>query len=70
MGKKTKRLTPLAEEGSCNIGDPCHARPKPKMAAQPDPCLSSEEEILDAPDAIPGTEGLNTPLPEEDLTTP
>ncbi|CAH2247687.1 Hypothetical predicted protein [Pelobates cultripes] len=54
MGKRNKKLKTHPEDGSRKIGDLFLARPKPKMAATPDPqSSSSDEETLDVPDPIP-----------------
>ncbi|CAH2221736.1 Hypothetical predicted protein [Pelobates cultripes] len=71
MGKRNKKLKTHPEDGSRKIGDLFLARPKPKMAATPDPqSSSSEEETLDAPDPIPEATDPVSSLAMGDLRAP
>ncbi|CAH2330230.1 Hypothetical predicted protein [Pelobates cultripes] len=71
MGKRNKKLKTRPEDGSRQIGDLFLARPKPKMAATPDPqSSSSEEETPDAPDPIPKATDHISSLAMGDLRAP
>ncbi|CAH2302217.1 Hypothetical predicted protein [Pelobates cultripes] len=71
MGKRHKKLKALSCEGSRDIDELLQRGPRPKMAARREPSTSnsSEEELLDVPDTISETGGLNTPWSTEDLNT-
>ncbi|CAH2324221.1 Hypothetical predicted protein [Pelobates cultripes] len=71
MGKRSKKLKASSDDGTRRIGDIFLARPKTKMAAAPDsPRLSSDEDPLDSPDAIPEADDPFSAVQLGDLGAP
>ncbi|CAH2222790.1 Hypothetical predicted protein [Pelobates cultripes] len=71
MGKRSKKLKASSDDGTRRIGDIFLARPKTKMAAAPDsPGLSSDEDPLDSPDAIPEADDPFSTVQLGDLGAP
>ncbi|CAH2292708.1 Hypothetical predicted protein [Pelobates cultripes] len=71
MGKRSKKLKASSDDGTRRIGDIFLARPKTKMAAAPDsPGLSSDEDPLDSPEAIPEADDPFSAVQLGDLGAP
>ncbi|CAH2248398.1 Hypothetical predicted protein [Pelobates cultripes] len=71
MGKRTKKLKASSDDGTRRIGDIFLARPKTKMAAASDsPGLSSDEDPLDSPEAIPEVDDPFSAVQLGDLGAP
>ncbi|CAH2277010.1 Hypothetical predicted protein [Pelobates cultripes] len=71
MGKRTKKLKAHSDEGTRRIGDIFLARPKTKMVATPESVgLSSEEDPLNSPDAIPKADDPFSTIQVGDLGAP